>query len=353
MTYPKLMIDLKKIEKNTLKMVKRCKERGVEVAGVTKMVCGNEIIGRTLVEAGIEILADSRIENLERMSKIPVPKMLIRIPMASQAEKIVKFSDISLVSEISTIKVLSEEALKQGKVYDVVLMVDLGDLREGIFYKNEIFETVEEIEKLQGIRLLGIGSNLTCYGGVVPTGENLSRLIEIKFALEEKFKLSLKLVSGGNSGSLTLLEDSSLPWGINQLRLGASLLMGIGLDDKPVRGLDTDIFRLEAEIVEIRLKPSVPIGRIGLDSFGKKPVFVDRGIRRRAICALGKQDISLDHLIPIDSDIIVLGGSSDHLILDITDSSENYFVNDRIEFALTYGGCLAAMASEYINKVFL
>lgn len=353
MTYPKLVIDLKKIEKNTREMVRRCQERGVEVAGVTKMVCGNEIIGMTLVEAGVEILADSRIENLERMSKIPVPKMLIRIPMASQAERIVKFSDISLVSEPSTIKVLAEVALRQDKVYDIILMVDLGDLREGIFCRKEIFKTVEEIVSLRGVRLLGIGSNLTCYGGVFPTRENLSRLIEIKSALEERFALSLKVVSGGNSGSLTLFEDSSFPAGINQLRLGASLLMGIGLDDKPIRGLDTDIFRLEAEIVEIRMKPSIPIGRRGLDSFGERPVFVDRGVRRRAICALGKQDISLEHLNPIDTDIIILGGSSDHLILDITDSSEEYFVNGRIEFTLTYGGCLTAMASEYINKVFL
>ncbi len=353
MTYPKLLIDLKKIERNTRKLVRRCQEKGVEVAGVTKMVCGNEVIGNTLVEAGVEILADSRIENLERMSSISVPKMLIRIPMASQAERIVKFSDISLVSEIFTARILAEEALKQGKTYDIILMVDLGDLREGIFYRDEIFKTVEEIGRLSGVRLLGIGSNLTCYGGVVPTRENLSRLIEIKSALEKRFALSLKVVSGGNSGSLTLFEDASLPEGINQLRLGASLLMGIGLDDKPVRGLDTDVFRLEAEIVEIMLKPSIPIGRRGLDSFGEIPVFVDRGVRRRAICALGKQDISLEHLNPIDSDIIILGGSSDHLILDITDSSEKYCIGGRIEFAPTYGGCLSAMASEYINKVFI
>lgn len=353
MTYPKLIIDLKKIERNTREMVGRCREREVEVAGVTKMVCGNEVIGRVLVEAGVEILADSRIENLERMAEIPVPKMLIRIPMASQAEKIVKFSDISLVSEPSTIKVLAREALKQGKIYNIILMVDLGDLREGLFYRNEIFETVEEIGRLQGINLLGIGSNLTCYGGVIPTRDNLGRLVELKSVLEERFALSLKIISGGNSGSLTLFDDNSLPMGINQLRLGASLLMGIGLDDKPIRGLDTDIFTLEAEIVEIRLKPSVPIGKIGLDSFGEKPVFIDRGIRRRAICALGKQDISLEHLTPLDTDIIILGGSSDHLILDITDSSKEYCINGRIEFSLTYGGCLAAMASGYISKEFL
>lgn len=353
MTYPKLTIDLKKIEENAREMVRRCRARGITVAGVTKMVCGNEVIADTLVGAGVEVLADARIENLKRMSNIQVPKMLLRIPMASQAEKIVKYSDISLVSELSTIKRLADEAVIQDKVYNIILMVDLGDLREGIFYRDEIFEAVEKIKEIVGIKLIGIGSNLTCYGGVVPTEENLSRLIEIRSALEEKFALALDIISGGNSGSLSLFEDNSLPEEVNQLRLGASLLMGIGLNDRPVKGLNIEIFKLEAEIVEVRLKPSVPIGKRGLDAFGEKPVFIDRGIRKRAICALGKQDISLDHLIPTDKDIIILGGSSDHLILDITDSTREYCVDGRVEFDLSYGGCLSAMASEYINKVFL
>ena len=353
MTYPKLTIDLKKIEENTREMVRRCRARGITVAGVTKMVCGNEIIADTLVCAGVEILADSRIENLERISDLKVPKMLIRIPMASQAEKIVKYSDISLVSEVSTIKALGNQAVIQEKVYSIVLMVDLGDLREGIFYMDEIFDAVEKIKEIAGIRLLGIGSNLTCYGGILPTEENLRRLIEIRSTLEDKFALTLEIISGGNSGALSLFEDDLLPEEVNQLRLGASLLLGIGLDDKPVKGLNVDTFRLEAEIVEIKFKPSVPIGEVGLDAFGKVPVFIDRGIRRRAICALGKQDILPDYLTPIDQDIIVLGASSDHLILDITDSSKEYCVNGRVEFNLSYGGCLSAMASGYINKVFI
>ena len=353
MTYPRLTIDLKKIEKNTREMVRRCRRRGISVAGVTKMVCGNEIIGETLVDAGVEFLADARIENLERLTRVRIPKMLIRIPMASQAEKVVKYSDISLVSELSTIKILGDEAIKQDKIHNIILMIDLGDLREGIFYRGEIFEAVEEIREVEGISLMGIGSNLTCYGGIIPTNENLSSLIEIKSVLEERFALNLSVVSGGNSGTLTLLEDGTLPEEINQLRLGASLLMGIGLDDKPIRGLDNHIFKLEAEIVEVRMKPSLPIGKSGLDAFGEIPVFVDRGVRRRAICALGRQDISPENLIPLDKDIIILGASSDHLILDITDSSREYCVNGKIEFDLSYGGCLSAMASEYISKVFL
>lgn len=353
MTYPRLLIDLKKIEENTCEMLKRCQERDISVAGVTKVVCGNEVVGRTLVSAGVDILADSRIENLKKISELQVPKMLIRIPMASQAREVVRYSDISMVSEISTIKSLGDEAVIQGRKHKIILMVDLGDLREGIFYMNEIFETVEKIKKIEGIKLLGIGNNLTCYGGVLPTKENLGRLIEIKYELEEKFQLKLEVVSGGNSGVLSLLDDNSIPKEINQLRLGASLLMGIGLDDRAIEGLHTDVFKLEAEMVEIKDKPSIPVGEIGLDAFGNKPVFIDRGIRKRAICALGKQDIHPDDLTPVDEGVIILGASSDHLILDITDSTREYHVNGSVEFQVSYGGCLAAMTSEYVDKVFL
>jgi len=353
MTYPKLLIDLKKIEENACKMVNRCRKREISVVAVTKVVCGNEIIGKALVGAGVDILGDSRIENLKKLSKLKIPKMLIRIPMASQTREIVRYSDISLVSEISTIKSLGSEAVLQGKEYNIILMVDLGDLREGIFYMEDIFNTVEKITNIEGIKLLGIGSNLTCYGGVVPTEKNLSRLIEIKSKLEERLKVTLEVISGGNSGVLSLFDGDSIPKKVNQLRLGASLLMGIGLDDQVIEDLHTDAFTLEAEIVEIKDKPSVPVGKIGLDAFGNKPVFINRGIRRRAICALGKQDIHPDDLIPTDKDIIILGGSSDHLILDITDSSQSYCVNGRVEFQVSYGGCLSAMSSEYISKVFL
>lgn len=353
MSYPKLLIDLKKIKENTCEMVGRCQERGIAVAGVTKMVCGNDIIANTLVSSGVEILADARIENLKKLSKFKIKKMLIRIPMSSQAEDVVRYSDISLVSELSTIKKLSDQAVKQNKIYSVILMVDLGDLREGIFYIDEVFEIVKEIKMMKGIKLLGMGSNLTCYGGVVPTKENLNRLVEIKSATEERFGMALDIISGGNSGVLSLFEDNYLPEEVNQLRLGASLLLGIGLDDEAIEGLHTDTFKLMAEIIEIKLKPSVPIGKIGLDSFGNKPVFIDRGIRRRAICAIGKQEILPTHLIPRDKGIFILGASSDHLILDITDSSIEYFVDSKIEFNLSYGGCLSVMNSEYVNKVFI
>jgi predicted amino acid racemase len=353
MPYPKLLVDIKKIKQNGSILVKESARKGIEVAGVTKVVCGNPTIAQALVDSGIKIIADSRVENLKKLTDINCKKMLLRIPMPSQAEDVVRYADTVLVSEIFTIKKLSEQAYIQKKVIHLILMIDLGDLREGLFYESEILKTVSEIVNLKNINLLGIGTNLSCYGAVIPSRQILEKLILMKKKIKDLFNINLEVISGGNSGSISLFEDDQLPKGINQLRLGASIILGIGIDHLPIEGLLTDTFILEAEIIELRKKPSLPLGEQGLDAFGNKPVFVDMGIRSRAICAIGRQDVNPEDISPLDHNINILGGSSDHLILDVTDAEENLKVGDKIRFRVNYGGCLSLMTSPYVLKEFL
>ncbi|MCS4471675.1 ornithine racemase Orr [Clostridium botulinum] len=353
MSYPRVEVDTKKIRYNTKILVEECKKRGIKVVAVTKTFCGNPKIAKAIAEEEVDILADSRIENLKKLVHINLPKMLLRLPMISQVEEVVKYTDISLVSDIITIRELSREAIKQNKIHSIILMIDLGDLREGIFNEEEIYITVEEILNFKSIKLMGIGTNLSCYGGVIPTYENLSQLVNIKKNIENKFNIKIEVISGGNSGSISLFKDNKMPQEINQLRLGASISLGIGLNDEHIEPLLKDAFKLVVEVVEVKNKPSVPIGTIGLDAFGNKPFFEDKGIMKRAICAIGRQDISPDNLIPIDDNISVLGASSDHLLLDITNCNKDYKIGDKIEFNVTFGGCLSVMTSEYVYKVIL
>ena len=225
-SYPRLEISLDKITHNTQVVAGICNRQGIRVAGVTKVFCGDPEIAGAMVDGGIDILADSRLENLKKLKEFPLPKLLLRLPMLSRAKAVVEFADISLNSEIETIKALSEAAIAQGKRHEIILMFDLGDLREGIFDKNELSQTVEQLLQLKGVILIGIGTNLTCIGGVIPTPENLSRLTRHKRALESRFDLHLDVVSGGNSSSLYLIEEGSMPDGINQLRLGESIVLG-------------------------------------------------------------------------------------------------------------------------------
>jgi predicted amino acid racemase len=227
-------------------------------------------------------------------------------------------------------------------------MFDLGDLREGIYYTDKYLDTIEVILKLSNIELIGIGTNLTCYGGVIPTYETLVNLVNIKEEIENHFNIKLDIISGGNSSSLPLLLNNELPKEINNLRLGEVIMLGRETAyGNIVQGLFDDVFILQAQVIELKEKPSYPIGKLGMDSFGQTPNIIDKGIMRRAILNIGKQDIILDNLTPIDN-IEIIGGSSDHLICDF--KKTNYNLGDVINFKINYPGLLQLMTSKYVKK---
>ena len=109
---------------------------------------------------------------------------------------------------------------------------------------------------------------------------------------------------------------------------------------------------LKGEIIEMKSKATVPTGNIGVDAFGSIPHYEDKGIRKRAIVAVGRQDIRLEGLTPVDSNISIFGASSDHLILDVTDSKKELTVGDIVDFKVDYGCLLAAMTSPYVEKYY-
>ncbi|HHZ03339.1 MAG TPA: alanine/ornithine racemase family PLP-dependent enzyme [Tissierellia bacterium] len=351
--YPRLVIDLNKVKNNLNKITEMVKSSGCSIMIVTKGYSGDEEVHKILENSDIDYIADSRIQNLKKYEGTKKERVLLRLPMNSEAEEVVKYADISLNSELTTIRNLNRAAAKENKIHKILLMIDLGDLREGIFFKNEdeIFSTVEEILKLKNIQLFGLGVNLTCYGAVIPQNDNLSILVDIGKKIEKKYNIKLHMISGGNSSSLHLINKKELPEGINNLRIGeAFLLGGETAYGEMLEGFYDDAFTLEAEIIELKEKQSVPIGETGVDAFGNKPVYEDRGIIKRAIIAVGRQDVDPDNLHPIDSKIDILGASSDHLILDVTKSDKDYKVGDIVNFKLSYSSLLRATTSSYVER---
>lgn len=351
MRYPAIRIDSEKLTHNTKVIMEKCERLGIDVVPVTKVYCGIPAIAKASVAAGVKMLADSRIENIIKLKDLNVEKLLLRIPMLSQVEEIIEYVDISLNSEYQVIKALSKKAQEMGKIHKIVLMVDLGDLREGEWIDTAV-EFAGRIMELSGVKLVGVGTNLTCYGAVIPNKGNLGLLVAVAEEIEAKYNIKLQIISGGNSSSIHLLDKNEMPKRVNQLRIGEAIVLGNETAyGETIKGTHGDVFTYMAEIVELKEKPSVPVGETGIDAFGEKPVFTDRGIRKRAILATGRQDVKADGIIPRDKDAIVLGSSSDHLIIDVSDCRRDYKVGDIMEFDMSYGAMLAAFTSEYVDKI--
>lgn len=371
--YPRLVIDIKKLEDNVKTLAAITKDDGsCSLMIVTKGLCADlEMVKMLAKRPEVDFVADSRIKNIQSYSKIvrdaSKKTVLIRIPMLSEVDEIVKHVDVCFNSEMETVRAIDKAAAKEGKVQDVLLMIDLGDLREGIFFENEdeILKDAMEIKDMKNVNLYGIGVNLTCYGAIIPKHENLSKLVEIARKIEAKTGLKLEMVSGGNSSSIYLIEsdkmprigrmpkDEKMPEGINNLRLGEAFLLGNDTAyETEIPNTHHDAIKLQAQIVELKEKPSLPIGEVGVDAFGEKPYYEDKGIMKRAIIAVGKQDTDLGSMTPVDERIEIMGGSSDHIILDLTACNDDYKLGDIIEFTVGYGGMLKLVTSPYVDRVY-
>jgi len=349
-----LEIDLEKITQNSKRIIEKCRPLDVEVLGVTKGFTAIPRIVEAMIQGGIINLADSRLENIMSLKRkgFTQSMTLLRIPRLSAVKKVIVFADYSVNSEYSVIRGLSEAAFSEGRKHKIVLMVDVGDLREGVMPEDAL-DMARRITSLKGIVLAGIGTNMGCYGGILPTMQNLNMLMDIAAEIEKKVGIKLETISGGGTSSLKLVEDNEMPKGINQLRIGEGILLGTDTThDNLISWLYQDAFLLRAEVIEVKVKPSIPIGDQGHDAFGNTPVFEDMGMRNRAIVSLGKQDVNIEGLFPLDSKMHVLGASSDHLIVDITDTNEDIKVGGQISFKLNYQGLLFLSNSKYVKKVY-
>ena len=327
--------------------------KGIGVFVVTKVHAADVKLAQICLDAGAAGLADSRIENLKKFKDLPCDKILLRLPMHSEVEAVVTYADMSFNSELSTLEKLNLAAQHANKIHRVVIMFDLGDLREG-FLPEQVDEVLPEILKFEHLKIEGIAVNLTCYGGVIPTPENLGQLVALADHIEGTYDITLNIISGGNSSSIYLLENGEMPDRINNLRIGEGVVLGReAAYGEPIKGTHDDAFLLEAEIVELKEKDSLPKGIIGMDAFGGKPVFEDQGRMLRAIVAVGRQDVDHTVLIPVDQGIEILGASSDHMILNLTHAKGDYAVGDVIAFKMEYGAMLKLFTSAYVERHYL
>jgi len=344
-------VDLKKVRDNARRVVSHLP--GIDVVAVTKVTCGSPQVGRALLAGGAKALGESRLENAERLrgAGLTAPIWLLRAPAPELAGETVQLTDVSLESELETVVALDNAAAAAGRRHAIVAMVDLGDLREGMM-PAALPAFLERVNAMDHIDIAGIGVNLTCYGAIVPDDDNLGRLAELA-AQSEKLLGRPLLVSGGNSSSIGMVTAGRMPAAVNTLRIGETIILGVDtLTREPTLDLHLDAISVSAPVIECLVKPSLPIGTSAQDAFGNRPTFSDRGERRRAICALGRQDAPPEGLRPVDPRIQVLGASSDHLILDVEDLLRPPALGESVQFVPNYAATLQLFTSPYVHKVF-
>lgn len=329
---------------------------GVEWAVVSKILCGSKTFLKELLSLGVKEICDSRIQNLKAIKNLKpdVQTVYIKPPSKDEITPTIKYADVSFNSETSIIRKLSAEAVRQNKTHKIIIMIELGDLREGIMGEH-LTEFYSKIFELPNIEIVGIGSNLNCLSGVMPSQDKYIQLSLYKQLIEAKFNKDIPWVTGGTSVVIPLLMQRQLPKAVNHFRVGETLFFGLNLvTGKVIEGMERDVFKLYSNIIEITEKPKVPIGVLAENPSGQLHEVDEKDFgatSKRAILDLGLLDVSPDYIIPDDPEMNVVNASSDMLVIDLGNNERGYKVGDKVSFSLKYMGALSLLNSDYIRKI--
>lgn len=353
--FPALEVNLDAMRINAQVLCDLCRKNGISVAGIIKFSDGDLQVARAYQDGGCAQLGVSRAKHLQAIKEAfpETETLLTRSPTRFDVEATARYANLSLHSDPGVLKALNEEAGKWGTRPGIILMMDVGDLREGVDNIPELVALAKLCESLPNLNLRGVGTNHACLNGVLPTKENLTFLVEGAEAVEHAIGRKLDIISGGSSVNLLLLRDgiNQMPERINHLRLGGiianpmNIRLGRGLK---FDGMREDSVRLVAEIVEIHEKDSAPKGATK-NWAGETVVREDKGRRMRAILALGSQDVSdAGTMIPELPGVEIVGCSSDHTIVDVTDTGRTWRSGDTLTFKVRYSNMLYAFTGDHV-----
>jgi ornithine racemase len=333
---------------------------GASWSVVTKALCGHEETIAALHVLGARSVADSRLDNLRAIHRAApdMERWYLRLPHLSAVEKIVELSDVSLNTEIEVIAALSKEAVRQDKTHHVIIMIELGDLREGIL-PGSLVRFYQDVFELPNINVMGIGAQIGCLAGAIPNVDQVAQLLLYRELLELKFDRKIPIVSAGSSVFLSLILDGRMPKGVNHYRIGEALFLGTDLvTGGRLPELRDDVVCLEAEIAEIKEKSLVATGETGtsapFDSIpppaSDVPAHAPGQRGYRALVTVGQLDTDVGGLTPLNGNYQVAGASSDITVINLGDSPDGLQVGDTIKFQTNYSAFVRLMSDPYIDK---
>jgi len=350
-----LTLNRKKLSENFDFLKNIFQEKDVSWGVVSKIFCGNRLFLTELIQLGVREIHDSRISNLAMVKSIDPSIQTVYIKPVSKRNigKMVQFANVSLNSELKTIEWISKEAVLQEIKHKIIIMVETGDLREGVM-GEQLVDFYSQVFELPNIEIVGLGTNLNCLNGIMPSTDKLIQLCLYKQIIELKFNKKIPWISAGTSVTIPLMFNHQLPHGINHFRVGETLYFGMDLfEEKIIEGMHGDVFELHAEIIEMQEKPLVPSGVLAPTPQGDIVVIDEDLLGKssfRAIVDLGVLDVDPKYLIVKDETITLLGASSDMIIINLGDNPNSYKVGDVLSFDLKYMGALSLLNSDYVDK---
>lgn len=350
-----ITLETKKLANNFYHLNDYFKSHNIDWSIVTKILCGNKKYLTELLNLGIKQYSDSRISNLKMIKNLDpnAQTIYIKPPAKGVIEEVITYADISMNTDLHTIQMLSEEAVKQNKVHKIIIMIDLGELREGVM-REDFIDFYAKVFEMKNIEVVGLGTNLACLYGILPNNDKLIQLCLYKQLIELKFNVKIPFISGGSSVTIPLIKQGTLPKDINHFRIGETLFMGTdAYNHVPFKNMENDIFKLYAEIIELYEKPLIPSGEMGSNLEGDVVTFDNNNIGKtsiRAIIDIGLLDIDMKHLEATNENVKLAGATSDMVVLDLGENLESFKVGDQMEFTLDYMGIVRIMNSKYIEK---
>lgn len=350
------VLNRKKLKDNYQYLNRLFSERQIEWGVVSKVFCGSRTYLKELIDLGVQQICDSRITNLKIIKSLnpDIETVFIKPPAKRYISSVVKYADASFNTEFETIKMLSDEAVKQGKVHKIIIMIELGELREGVM-RSEFIDFYARVFQLPNIEVAGLGTNLTCMYGVLPSQDKLLQLCLYEQLIEAKFNKVIPYITGGTSVTIPLISKGLLPKDVNHFRVGETLFLGTDVyNSAPNPEMHQDVFKLYAEIIELREKPMIPDGDLGHNVSGDLLEFDqerDHTHAYRAIIDIGLLDVEASHIKPKDTALKIVGSSSDMMVIDLGENKAGYKVGSQVEFDLDYMGILRLMSCDYVDKL--
>lgn len=215
-----------RIRQNFLRIQEEIAPYRLNIIAVTKYFDESAI--EAAYRAGLRNFGESRaveaVEKIQRLSDELKNNSKFHFIGHLQTNKVKKvigvFDLIHSVDSYKLAEIISEEALKHGKVQDILLQLNnAGEIQKFGYSKESLLEDFPKIKALPGVNVIGL-MNMAPLGAEEKTLENLfADVVAFRDELQNKFNCELKDISMGMSQDYKIAARC----GSTMLRIGRKL----------------------------------------------------------------------------------------------------------------------------------